>query len=841
MVKNKIVTGLNFLIKPIIERYRDSNVKNNAYYINCVRKKYIKSNRILFESCYGINFTGNVYSIFRNVIENFPRYKCYLAIKDLNDPMIQWIKKSYKNKNIEIVEYQSKKYLRALATAKYLVNDTAFLPYFNKRKGQIYLNTWHGTPLEKFGKNIASTRFNYNENIQKNLYSTDKMALPNKFTAEKLVESNDLMGILNAEIGFLGNARMDLTLNSNKDYVYNKYNLDKEQIIILYAPTYRKDAEQITKEYVDELIREVIIIQKEMGNNYTVYLKPDYLVSENFISEEYFKYVIPDWVDTNELLSIVDILITDNSNIFFDFLPLKRPIYFYMKDKNKYGYERDLYFDACELPGSVSQSIAELLKNLNIRESTYLNKYQNKMEKFIKNYCFYDDGKSALRSVNFLFEDNKRVRLYKSSKKVVVFYGGGFYNNGITNSLINLSRFFDYNKYEFVLIKTDKIFNDKISNLCRLDSRVHIITQFANINRNIRDTLEINMFYRQGYNSKYISKKRVSKIFKEYFHHNMGNIQPEVTIDYSGYNKLFTSIFAFAPVKNKSIFLHNDMYEEFNKVINGRYKHRWNLKVIFSLYNQFSKIVSVSESTNQANISNLKKFIELPERKMISIPNVIDGDNVIKKAKLAYDEPKTLPISNNNFRKKHLIHKLDHNTLNNLYFEGAIKPNPQDVNFVNVARLSEEKNQKNLIKAFKQIVQENNRCRLYILGDGPLYEKLVKLIKYLQLENHVYLLGFLPNPYIFIEKCDCFILTSNYEGQGMSVLEAQILNKPVIGTNVNGIKSIINENSGVLVENNVYSIIEGLKQYLNGNVPSIYFNYKNYNINVISKFEREVL
>ena len=49
---------------------------------------------------------------------------------------------------------------------------------------------------------------------------------------------------------------------------------------------------------------------------------------------------------------------------------------------------------------------------------------------------------------------NKRYK----SKKSDCFYGGGFYNNGITNSLINMSKVFDYDKYEFVIVENNKIF-----------------------------------------------------------------------------------------------------------------------------------------------------------------------------------------------------------------------------------------------------------------------------------------------------------------------------------------------------------------------------------------------
>ena len=108
----------------------------------------------------------------------------------------------------------------------------------------------------------------------------------------------------------------------------------------------------------------------------------------------------------------------------------------------------------------------------------------------------------------------------------------------------------------------------------------------------------------------------------------------------------------------------------------------------------------------------------------------------------------------------------------------------------------------------------------------------------MNLENHVYLLGFINNPYMLLDRCDCFILPSNYEGQGMSILEAQIL-KPVIGTNVNGIKSVVNEDSGILVENNISSIVEGMRAYLKGNIPSIKFDYKDYNEQILLKIEKK--
>ena len=55
------------------------------------------------------------------------------------------------------VAFGSRAYLRALATSKYLVNNSNFPPYFRKAAGQVYLQTWHGTPLKRLAVTSART------------------------------------------------------------------------------------------------------------------------------------------------------------------------------------------------------------------------------------------------------------------------------------------------------------------------------------------------------------------------------------------------------------------------------------------------------------------------------------------------------------------------------------------------------------------------------------------------------------------------------------------------------------------------------------------------------------
>src|SRR5699024_626334 len=207
-----------------------------------------------------MNFVGNAYAIFKEMIIIHPKMKFYIAIKNVNDPMVEWIKEEYNN-NIVIVEYESREYLKSLATCKYLVNDTSFMPYFTKRDNQVYVNTWHGTPLKALGIDIKNRGFNDHKNIQKNLFTADKIIMPNNFTANKLISSHDLLGILNAEVAIYGNPRVDLTLKSNSKEIIEKYQLESSKKIVLFAPTWKKSVNETTEQDLKHLMMEKFMIQ----------------------------------------------------------------------------------------------------------------------------------------------------------------------------------------------------------------------------------------------------------------------------------------------------------------------------------------------------------------------------------------------------------------------------------------------------------------------------------------------------------------------------------------------------------------------------------------------------
>ena len=111
---------------------------------------------------------------------------------------------------------------------------------------------------------------------------------------------------------------------------------------------------------------------------------------------------------------------------------------------------------------------------------------------------------------------------------------------------------------------------------------------------------------------------------------------------------------------------------------------------------------------------------------------------------------------------------------------------------INIGRLSDQKGQKYLIKAFSKVVKEVEDAKLIILGKGELQEELEEEIKKYKLENKVSLLGYKDNPYIYLKKAKCFVLSSFFEGMPNVILEAMYCGLPIISTDcISGVREII--------------------------------------------------
>jgi CDP-glycerol glycerophosphotransferase len=93
----------------------------------------------------------------------------------------------------------------------------------------------------------------------------------------------------------------------------------------------------------------------------------------------------------------------------------------------------------------------------------------------------------------------------------------------------------------------------------------------------------------------------------------------------------------------------------------------------------------------------------------------------------------------------------------------------------------------------------------------------------------VTLLGQIENPHFFLNSCDCFVFSSNYEGQGLVLLEALVICKPIISTNIpTSIDVLDNGRYGELVENSVDGLIYGMEKYIKGELTGEKFDSDGY-------------
>lgn len=155
-----------------------------------------------------------------------------------------------------------------------------------------------------------------------------------------------------------------------------------------------------------------------------------------------------------------------------------------------------------------------------------------------------------------------------------------------------------------------------------------------------------------------------------------------------------------------------------------------------------------------------------------------------------------------------------------------------DFTFCTVGRLSPEKGFLRLLKCHKKLMDEGLKHNLWIVGGGSEYNILKRYVDENSLGDSVVLFGKDNNPYKYMSKCDAFVCSSYSEGFSTVCVEAAMLGKPIVTTEVGGAKEFVAENDiGIMTENSDLALYEGMKEFLSS--PEKLKSYSN-NISKIS-------
>ena len=792
---------------PLKTYHKDARLKGNMAYVEYLETLPIQPRTIFYESNLAGSVSCNPYAILRYLLAD-PRYRDWKHIYALKD--FETIPDALRRvSNLIFVKRDSNLYRRHLATASHLINNSTFPPYFIRRPEQKYLNTWHGTPLKAMGRDInIPGEFLSHANTARNFLHTTHLISPNEHTTDILIGRYDIAGTFTGRVAVTGYPRIDATLKATdeqKAALRKQLGLAADRPVVLYAPTWRGTM-QTPEVDTARLVRDLGAMAAAGGQ----LLFRGHHYSEAALAEtEIPATVVPRDIDTYDLLAIVDVLVTDYSSIFFDFLATGRPVLHFVYDWKDYKETRGgLYLKKKELPGVVCNKRDELVEALTRTLADLSAPLPPNYEPARLKFCPREDGQATRRVVEFFLDDSPEcaVPLKPDNRKSILIYGGSFNPNGITSSFINLLTALDKTRYRVtVVVEAGTIAKDpeRLEKFSQVAHQVAVLCRVGPLMPSPEEKAVLDRFENKlSLPSAPLWALHDSAYLRE-FRRLFGWGHWDAVVNFDGYARYWVSLLgASGPhASRRSLFLHNDMFEEWTA------KHP-RLEAVFRLFNHFDAVVSVSQAISDLNRENLSARFDVPRDIFCPCPNSIDGARIIQRA----SEPLEADLE-----------------------EWFSKGGPV---FLNIGRFSPEKDQTKLLRAFAQLRRSHPKARLLIVGSGPLRRTLESEIAALDLGSSVLLAGQRINPFPILKRADCFVLSSNHEGQPMVLLEAMTLNKPIVATDIEGNRGVLQDRYGLLVENSDAGLADGMKRLLDGAKMSTQFDWTEYRAMALATFLR---
>ncbi len=342
----------------------------------------VDKNLVLLEGGQGANINGNVFAMLKELCENsaWQNFTPVLVVTSDSQQKASERIAFYNFKNVKLTLRDSRDYQKYLATAGYLLTDNTFPPYFNKRQGQVYLNTWHGTPLKTLGKRNKESLASLG-NVQKNFLMCDYALFPNEFTKSVFMEDYDLASLKNIKC-FVGNyPRNSVFYDAQKGALLKEKMGYGNKTVYAYMPTWRdtqtKAGQRHQIEITEKILRE---FDEKLPENSVLLVNLHFLLSSGIDCSHYKKIkYFPPLYETYEILNACDGLITDYSSVFFDYAVTGKNIILFAYDKEKYLSGRGTYMSFEELPFPVVKTVDEVVALMGTEISV--------PKEFIEEYC----------------------------------------------------------------------------------------------------------------------------------------------------------------------------------------------------------------------------------------------------------------------------------------------------------------------------------------------------------------------------------------------------------------------------------------------------------------------
>ncbi len=819
---------------------------------------------VLYEAYAGGGMLCNPEAIFRDLLDDpdFAHLKHIWALRDVKGhPEVTAEFSSHPR--VTFVEVHSSRYFHALATSKYLVNNAAFPPAFIKREEQVYLNTWHGTPLKTMGYHAPGGGPDA-ANVTRNLAAADYLLSSGPYMTERLYEqAYRLINIFSGRIVTEGFPRIDRQSEVDPLAVQQELRRAGTRVrpgarIVLYAPTWRGESSRSPVNDVEALGRRVRELSALLPDDLQVLLKVHQHVHEYAVEHPDLDGVlVPHHLPTNQVLGVTDVLVTDYSSIFFDFLATERPIVFFTPDRSDYERERGVYLSTDELPGPTTATVAELAQLVRASGTgdaddpllTHADAYKVARKRFVPR----DDGHATGRIINAVFRGQAQgldvKPISRDGRPRILVYAGGLRPNGITASVMNLLANLDYTRFDVSVFYNAALARDARPNAAAIPEPVRLIPRLGGITPSQLLRRHRRKLQEVGIDARGLNLRAMDRVFTDEWRRCFGDSEFDHIVDFSGYAPFWSFLLSKGKARERAIWMHSDMRADQVRNVEGHKPHESNLRAVFSTYALYDHLVSVSPSLAEVNAERLA----LPDgdARFTFARNTLNQRRIQRlaygsaAAHSALTEALTsldgdLATTMEALAAHYGLSTVQDELSRLRTIEAVIPPMPGTFTFVAVGRLSPEKNYERLIRAFHVLHQSHPDTRLIILGGGPLEASLRGLCAELGLKGVVTLAGQQSNPYVVMARSDCLVLSSNYEGQPMVFLEALTVGIPVVTTRFPSVRDSLPEGTGLVVPQTVDGLAEGMAAALRGEVPNPPFDADAYNREAVQEFYRAI-
>lgn len=355
----------------------------------------------IFHSYLGEQANDSSLAMAKQLRKTMPNSKIYWGVENPSVPLPDGI--------IPVI-LKSREWYSVLSTAGVIVNNIYFDPWFKTRPGQLYVQTWHGTPLKKIGASHwrSINRSNgWISRMESQAQDWTHLISPSKYFSEILVDETGFTGEI-VELGYPRNDDLAVKSKSesNRNQIREHLGLAPSDNVVLYAPTWRESLS--SQAWVAEMVDFIDMknFSNSLGQEYKTLVRGH---GHNARSKKRINQIpnvidVTDHPNINDLYIAADVIVTDYSSVMFDAAVANKPIVFFVPDLDVYtSGGRGLYLDLQEIaPGPVVFTQHELVESLlspDISDQTKTEEYK----KFVSKFAPHDDGQAASRVIEHIY------------------------------------------------------------------------------------------------------------------------------------------------------------------------------------------------------------------------------------------------------------------------------------------------------------------------------------------------------------------------------------------------------------------------------------------------------